>query len=581
MLTLGNVPAISTDLRANNEIDGNVTMSGSATLDIQSGGTGDSILHAAPGLNTITGNLSMGSGNNFNINLDQNVATGVDVDGTAALGNATVHLNNLDVNGYYNFGRVYNIVNADGGRGGSEFSGVDTTGMLPAIDPYLDYPNSNDVNLQIRTQFANNDELPGTINQENFAEYLDKQAPAGGSEGVNSDLNTLLNVLAQQTGQTGDLEPLNSYLGDTYAAFDTAGYWHANRFANRVATHSLESRGTDWTQSFALNGTEGIGGMSSQMSLVKQLTNARPVYGFVSTNTQVVDYDSDDNDTRNNGLWADVSGVRLNNDGDSHLGSPDFSETTKSVTVGYQGGSRKFSWGVVGGYHDGNFNFNNRNADGDQSGWDLGLNALYQSESGTYVNGVLAYSRDSNSLSRTDGFGGTNKSDFGSHSLSAMVEVGKHIKRDNNVTYTPYISLLGVKYDRDGVTEDYSGSGPNTGLEVNGASNSYLTSNLGIRIGKTYLDKNGDKKAGVMLGLSWMHQFSDTDMPVTAALQSGMPGTGTYTVYGTPLSKNALGVQLGGYGRLSRNVLGFLNYNGSFSSNQKVNSITAGIEYQF
>jgi outer membrane autotransporter protein len=136
---------------------------------------------------------------------------------------------------------------------------------------------------------------------------------------------------------------------------------------------------------------------------------------------------------------------------------------------------------------------------------------------------------------------------------------------------------LGVKYDRDGVSE----GGDGIGLDVKGASHSYLTSNLGIRITKDYLNKNGDKRGGVMLGLSWMHQFSSTDFPVRAALQIAEPGTGRYTVYGTPLSSNSIGVQLGGYGRLSKNVLGFLNYNGNFSSNQKVHSITAGVEYEF
>jgi len=574
---LQSIPSVDYSLIQNNII-GDVAVNDSSILHVLSGGTGG--LNSAIGFSTISGDLSFDNGSTFNVNLDQNTATGVKVGGTATPGGATVKVNVFDSNdGPFHFGREYNIINATAVNG--TFSDVDETGMLPAIDLKLVYPDTQNVDLKIQTKFANNSALSGTVNEQNFAAYLDKQSPAAGSGGVNSDLNDLLNSLVQQTGQTGNLQPLNAYLGDTYAAFDTAGYWNANRFVNQVATHNLESRGTDWTQSFALNSTEGIGGMSSQMSLVKQLTNARPVYGFVSTNAQVVDYDNGDDNVKNNGLWADVSGVRLNNDGNSHLGSPDFSENTKSVTVGYQGGSHNFSWGVVGGYHDGDFNFNNRNATGDQDGWDLGLNGLYQSDSGTYVNGVLAYNHDSNSLTRNDGFGGANKSDFGSHTLSAMVEVGKRIKRDNNITYTPYVSLLGVKYNRDGVTEDYSGSGPNTGLQVNGASNSYLTSNLGIRVGKTYLDKNGDKKAGVMLGLSWMHQFSDTDLPVTAALQSGMPGTGMFTVYGTPLSKNSVGVQLGGYGRLSRNVLGFLNYSGSFGSNQKVNSITAGLEYQF
>src|SRR5690606_13804928 len=116
----------------------------------------------------------------------------------------------------------------------------------------------------------------------------------------------------------------DNYLGDTYAAFDAAGYWNANRFVNRVATHALQSRGTDWTQSFALNSSQSRAGMGNQMSLVKQLLNARPQFGFVSTSTQVVDYEQADGNSVRNGLWADVAGDWINNDGDSRLGSPEW-----------------------------------------------------------------------------------------------------------------------------------------------------------------------------------------------------------------------------------------------------------------
>jgi outer membrane autotransporter protein len=282
-----------------------------------------------------------------------------------------------------------------------------------------------------------------------------------------------------------------------------------------------------------------------------------------------------DDSTANSGVWGDIAGDWLSNNDDSSIGSPDFNLNSKSVVLGYQSGSQKFTWGIAGGYHNGDLDFNNRNASGDVDGWNIGLNGLWKGNSGVYLNGVLAYSHDSNSLTREDGLG-TNKSDFNGHSISAQLELGKKFAHGKNVNFTPYLSLLGLKYDRDSVSEHGTGAG----LNVGDASNSYFTSNLGVRIGKDFMNDDGSKRGGVMLGVSWQHQFSDVDFPVTAALQNAAPGS-SFTVQGTPLSKNGIGLQLGGYGRLSKNILGFLNYSGSFSSNQKVNSVTAGVEYQF
>lgn len=201
------------------------------------------------------------------------------------------------------------------------------------------------------------------------------------------------------------------------------------------------------------------------------------------------------------------------------------------------------------------------------------MNGLWQSKNHVYVNGVLSYNRDNNELTRTDV--GTNKSDFNIKNLAALLEVGKRIDR-KTVNFTPYVSLLGVHYKRGGVSESGSGAG----LNVDGDSHSYLTSSLGVRIGKDFLDQRGQKRGGVMGGLSWQHQFSGTDISVTASLQSA-PAGASFTTYGTPLSRNSLGVQVGAYGRLTRDMLGFLNYSGNFGGNQKVNSIAAGVQYQF
>src|SRR5690606_21238614 len=107
-LQMGNTGKfVDSTFAGNNSILGDVTANGQATLDLQSGGTGG--LHSAPMVNTISGDLALSSGSIYNININQQVATGAKVGGDADLNNATVHLDNLDANGWFNFGREYNI----------------------------------------------------------------------------------------------------------------------------------------------------------------------------------------------------------------------------------------------------------------------------------------------------------------------------------------------------------------------------------------------------------------------------------------------------------------------------------------
>src|SRR5690606_16315589 len=162
--------------------------------------------------------------------------------------------------------------------------------------------------------------------------------------------------------------------------------------ANTIATHARQSHDNDWTETFAMNAMQGKSGMGAQMSLVKQLLNARPQL-HLSAN-------GDNGYGNGSALWGSISGGWLDNDGDSGLGSPDWKLNSKSIALGYQGGDNSFSWGITGGYHDGNLDFNNRAADGESDGWGLGLNGLWQSKSRMYVNGVLSYNRDSNNLTR-------------------------------------------------------------------------------------------------------------------------------------------------------------------------------------
>jgi len=554
----------------NYNLDGIGTINNSITVNAGGQVSGGSLVGDAPNpLGTLNANsITFDPNAYYGVTLDQNGSNSkLNLNGNADLGGASVFLGGDST---FSLGTSYNILHA--GSLTNSFNPDVLTG-LSTIQATLSQLNNQDVFLKITTQVSG---IDGTINEENLADNLDDLSNNGS---LPDDLNDLIIDLATQTGTSNSLAPLDPYLGDVYSAFDSLGYWQSNRFINRLVNHlNRDESNTNWARSFALNGENGLNGVGSQMAMLRQLVAAQP-NPVAANSANGGMWGNGDSAARNSGVWGAIYGDRLNTDEDSALGSPDWSASNKGVALGYGISRDGVSYGLALGYHDANLDFSNRDADGDSDGWDFGLYAGRE-RNDWYVNGALTYNTNSNNLSRTDGLG-EHKSDFNSNSIAAMVEVGKHYaigdKESKVNTATPYLSLLAMHYSRDDISE----SGPGVGLNVDDASRNFLTTNLGARFDHKFVDDAGNNKGGVMAGLSWIHQFGDTDMPVNSQFQGAPIGSGTFRVYGTPLSKNALGLDLGGYGKLSENLLGFLNYHGSFGGNEKLHSITAGVEYVF
>ena len=116
------------------------------------------------------------------------------------------------------------------------------------------------------------------------------------------------------------------------------------------------------------------------------------------------------------------------------------------------------------------------------------------------------------------------------------------------------------------------------GFLLKSGSNNVFTAELGLRYNHRMFDKSDSLKGGWTAGLSWLHQGGDTGLPVNI----GFPGVdGSAAIKSTPLAGNSLRVQLGAYGRIHGNLIGFAGYQGTFGSSQKINAVNAGIGYQF
>ena len=161
-----------------------------------------------------------------------------------------------------------------------------------------------------------------------------------------------------------------------------------------------------------------------------------------------------------------------------------------------------------------------------------------------------------------------------SRGLSVFGEYGIHLSRTPKKDLTPYASILWARTKRGSINE----SGTGAGLDIDSTSNSIVTTQLGARYNYRFLGESDEVKGGLQAGLAWVHQFGDTDFPLNARFNGTIS---SFTSYGTPLSSDALQLELGGYGKFSDKLIGFAGYRGLFGKSEKLHSINAGLGYQF
>jgi outer membrane autotransporter protein len=445
-----------------------------------------------------------------------------------------------------------------------------STSLTPLTfsDLLNDPENTNNYYVEITgISFANSfdDVTGGNKEQRSFFNYVRDIAPEDDLPGnVNATLLYLYNNIG--AGPDYNYNIANQFLGDSYTAHAAQLYWNQKAFIEEISSNLGNQRNMNSGQnSFNLAGSS-FGNVQGKLFSLRQSLNT-PALGFAGALNA-----NGNNGVSNRGVWADAYGGRVNTDASDSIGSPDWDGSTTGFAAGYTGGSNHFNWGVAAGHQKSDLDFNDRDASGKIEGYNLGLYAALNHKK-SYLNGILSYSHFDNDASRNDAIG-DNSSSFKSHGLAAQLEYGIHVRQTKSSELTPYASLLWTNSDIGDITEEGTGAG----LSLDGDSNSVVTSQLGVRYNHRTYDKSDNLKGGLQAGVAWVHQFGDTDFPMTAQFTGT---TGNWNIYNTPLSSNALQVQLGAYGRIHNNVIGFANYQGTFGDNEKVHTVTAGLGYQF
>jgi len=443
---------------------------------------------------------------------------------------------------------------------------TDSSGANPTPNPIQG--DSGQVHLYLNSNTVNFNKLPGSTNAESFGSFLNRVINDSNTDPTTftlSNLPTQLRGLAlgyiTDTSFDGNLSSLDDDLPTNYSSYNTQTYWNQRSFVDSILANLNNDRTMKGAaSSFTLNQVSNASGAGVQLAALRQATSP----GFNRLNY------AGDNGGNSNGVWATYNGNHQHTDGDSGVGSTDWSSSANGFTLGYTGGSDNFSWGAAVGYQKSTLNFNDLGANGEQRGWNSGLYASWKSKS-TYLTGVLSYGNFDNDSS--DSFGDTS---FKTKATSAALELGKHLGNNKSDGLTPYAAVQWTRIKQ----EDVSLSDNPLGLTLKSGSNNVFATKLGVRFNHRMYDKDDTLKGGWQAGVAWLHQGGDTGLPVNVS-STLAPGAGMFGVKSTPLAGNSLLVQLGAYGRIHGNLIGFAGYQGTFGSSQKINAVNAGIGYQF
>ncbi|MEO6908797.1 MAG: autotransporter domain-containing protein, partial [Abditibacteriaceae bacterium] len=463
----------------------------------------------------------------------------------------------------------------------SSITGPFSANVISPLDVDVEYENTDNIQAntpdtteggQVQLYFKSNqvnfNKLPGSENAHSLGSFLNNVI-----NNSNTDPNvfTLNNVPSQWqqpafdaiyvAGQDGNLSEFDATIPNNLSSHNAQAYWNHKSFVDSIlANLDNGCNMEDGSHAFALNQVSGADGTGAQLASLRQATAP----GFNS-----LDY-AGSNSSNSSGVWASYNGNHQHTNADSGIGSNAWSSSSDGFTLGYASGGDKFSWGAAVGHQKSSLNFADLGATGNQDGYNAGLYASLKGKAG-YLNGVLGYGNFSN-----DSYGSLGDASFKTKATSASLEVGKQVSNPKSSSLTPYASVLWTRINEGGATL----TGSSTGLVLNSGTNSIFTTQLGVRYNHRMYDKDDTLKGGWQAGLAWLHQGGDTGFPVNLG-SSFAPGAGTFNIQDTPLAGNSAVVQLGAYGRIHHNLIGFAGYQGTFGSSQKINAVNAGIGYQF
>ncbi|MFA5975132.1 MAG: autotransporter domain-containing protein [Elusimicrobiota bacterium] len=279
------------------------------------------------------------------------------------------------------------------------------------------------------------------------------------------------------------------------------------------------------------------------------------------------------------GLWSRGVGFFDSIDGDPGIGSP----AAHSATGGFQAGydyplADALLVGFSGGYARTSLTVDDRAMSGQSTLIQSGIYGRYTPGS-WFLKSSVAYGGVSNNSTRNIAFTGINgqtTASFQSHVVTTYLEGGSEFKFRKSLSVEPSVSLRQSHLRQEGFTE--SGA---AGLDLNVGEVTLdsLVSALGIRLNRSLLQQSAHP---VTLGMStaWLHEFGNTENRVSAQFVDA-PGSGSFTVQGTPRTRNAATIGVNGSADLYKDLQAYADYTATIGSAQTNQAIQGGIKVKW
>jgi autotransporter-associated beta strand protein len=530
-------------LAVNNRLTSNVTLNkggalsgvGNITGDItNNGGTiepGNSI-----GNITINGNLIWNSGT-FDVEVDPSGAS----DRITIVGaghKVTVHAGTLQVMpqpGVYVPNTKYTILTAPAG-GIATFS--DITGGVGFLTPALSF---DDTNLYLSLILAPNAfrSAGQTPNQQAVGGVLDAMAASGNVGGV---VTTMANLDPQQAPAA-----LQALSPEPYADFGTLNVRAGQLFMNAVGQQLASGRGL-----VATGGNSVALAPECEVSCDAEAPSDHPLRAWIS------------------GIGG-AGGVP----GDGNTSGLTYNFGGTAVGIDYRLDPR-FLVGLAAGYSHGTQWTGNFQGNGTADTFSAALYGSY-SEGRFYADALAGYAHADNWLTRPVSIPGlapqaaTGRT--GADQFLGQLEAGYGfgLYAPAQATLTPFARMQVVTVSQAAFTE----SGADLfDLSVAAQATTSVRSTLGVDLAGA-IEVGARSPLALELRLGWMHEYADTNRPITAAF-AGVP-TSAFTVAGASPPRDSAVIGLSASLALSQSTSLYLGYDGELGGGADNHAFNAGL----
>lgn len=441
------------------------TLGGTGTLasvTVNNGGTlapGNSI-----GTVTIAGNLVMGAGSTYAVELDPASADRTNVSGTANLSGGTVSTNYAAAT-YIQ--KTYTLLNAQGGLGGTSFAGL--TGTAPTgFKHKLAYDGNNAylaLDLDIREPGKPGD--PGEPGNPGGRPAFDPL-----NRNQRSVANAIVGYFDAKGGILAEFGALDSaglslVSGEPTAGAISSGIHGTDQFLGLLSGEALAGRGGQGTAS---------GDTASAFADEKPVADGdKPFAALGAKSDRLAGPVAKVFDNRWRS-WGAAYGGTSEIGGDAAAGSHD----TDLKTFGLAGGiARKWDDATIGialGGGSSDFRLADKLGSGSARFFNAGVFGR-QEFGNAYVAAAAAYSFYDVETGRTV-LGKSLSGDFNAHAFSGRIEAGYDIETAL-ATLTPYAAFQAIAYRMPGYSETGAG---NFGLTYKGNTTTVTRTELGARL---------------------------------------------------------------------------------------------------